>query len=64
MGLLLAEHRDCKFDPLAALVNTATLEERTQVLLYQPRAEIPLSRHFLVAAALDERIRHLLNRGA
>jgi hypothetical protein len=46
--------------PLPPIPNSGAQKKRAQMLLHGARADAQLARDFLVAAALDQQIQHLL----
>jgi hypothetical protein len=54
------EDRGRQLDSLAAVLDAGAQKQGPQVLFHSARADVQLSRNFLVAASLDQELQHLL----
>jgi hypothetical protein len=58
--LLSLEYGGGQFHPLAAILDSGSQKQSTQVLFHGPGAYVQLLRDFLVAASFDQQVQNLL----
>jgi hypothetical protein len=59
LPLLSLENGSRKFHALAAILNSCSQKQRTQMLFHSPGTDVQLLRDFLVAASFDQQLENL-----
>jgi hypothetical protein len=57
--LLSLEYGGCQLHALAAILDSGSQKQSTQVLFHGPGTDIQLLRDFLIAAAFDQKLQNL-----